>query len=152
MAKTSQRFGLSEDEVRDEIAKVQAERSLNGPPGPPGPPPSDTVKVSATVKKAELHTYLLATYDKLAQSYGFDDMVVMMATAHVKLVANAIAKPESFGKEGLKSLEAISRMLYPTQKASVTRRLPAGETKHDVLQRLFKRMGGGVELTPGTEG
>lgn len=134
-AKTAQRFGLTETDVHTELTRVQGELGLAVPERVGG-----EVVVEASVKKSELHNYLLHVYNKMAQSYNFVDMATMMATAHVKLVASAIAKPASFGKEGLKALSDISRILYPPQRASIKRALPPGETKDEVLARIFNRL------------
>lgn len=126
IAKDSQRYGLSRNDIKRAIADVEADRAVE----------SAQVQLTITKRKSEYGDYLHELYNEMARGWKFDDMAHMMARAHTEIVARAIAQPETFAGEGLKALKEIARLVFPMQKATVTRSLPPGDTKEDVLQRL----------------
>jgi len=125
-AKTANRFGLSREDVRAAISQVQAE--------------SPPIEVSASLSKSELHDYIKSVYNKKARAHNFVDMVDMMATCHIEIVARGIARPEQFSREALKALSEIAKQIYPQQKLAVRRALPPGDSKQAVLERVFKHL------------
>ena len=126
----AERFETSRDEIRHAVAAVNASQ------------PVVEVKVSLTKKRAELQDALLDLYDRKARKWSFNNMAEMMATAHVELVARAISHPETFGKEGISALKEVQKLLYPIEKATKTetRRIPAGDSREIVLQRIEDRL------------
>lgn len=140
VAKTAGRFEVSRDDVRQAIEQIEAERQA-----------APTIEVTAERRGSELLEYLRAEYDRCARVWGFADMIHMMAVAHTEMVARAIHDPASFGREGLRALKDLAPMLYPAERVTAKRTLPAGETKVAVLERMFKRLHQVGEL-PATTG
>lgn len=123
-AKVAKRFGVSREEVRDAISAIAG----------------SSIEVSATKRKEDMQQYLRHVYDELAREWSFENMVHMMATAHTEMVARAIAEPLLFGKEGIRALKDVAHLLYPIEKMSVKRQLPAGDTKETLLARITTRL------------
>jgi len=118
--------GLNREEVRAAIAEMDKG--------------GGEVKVTVTKRRREMQDYLRYLYDKLAQEWSFESMAEMMATAHVELVARAITNPEKLGKDGLTAIRDITKVLYPVEKAAISRRLPSGDDREAVLKRLVSRL------------
>lgn len=123
--RTAKRYGVEREDIRDAIAEIES---------------AHTIEISATKRKEELQQYLRRVYDDLAKSWSFTNMAHMMATAHTEIVARAIADPRAFGKEGIRALKDVSQLLYPTEKLSIKRRLPDGDTPSDLLNRIRRRL------------
>jgi hypothetical protein len=124
--KTAERFEVGVADVRGAIKAVMAE--------------SGDVEISVTKRKAQLTEYLRHVYDQLAKSWEFTDMAHMLATFHTEVIARGIANPEKFAKDATRVGSDIARIVYPKETASIKRRLPPGESKEQILERLVARL------------
>lgn len=122
--KEARRFGLSVEDVRDAMSGVQEEAEL---------------RVTVSRRKEELQQYLQHLYDTQARKWSFESMAEMMATAHAKIVAQAIVNP-GYSKEAIATLRDVAKILYAPDKMSVTRRLAAGDSREALLRRLSDRI------------
>lgn len=129
---TAKRFGVSREDVRAAIADIESSRT-------------QSIEISVTKRKEELQQYLRHVYDQLAKEWGFENMIDMMAVAHLEIVARAITNPEKYSNQGIRALKDVATLLYPPEKASMKRTLPAGDTKEKLLERLAGRLLEGQE-------
>lgn len=130
-ARIAERFGLERDDIRAAVAEVNRTKE-----------PETTVKVSLTVRRAEMQEVLTELYDQKARKWSFANMADMMTTLHTELVARAIHHPEDFGKEGLTTLKEVQKIIYPIDKITKTekRKVPAGDSREIVLKRIEDRL------------
>ena len=130
-AKMAERFGLERDEIRAAVAAVNTAKE-----------PIVEVKVSLTKRRAEMQEVLHDMYDRKAREWSFENMADMLTTAHTEIIAIAIRKPELFGKECVTTLKEVQKMIFPIEKATKTetRRIPAGDSREIVLQRIEDRL------------
>jgi acetylornithine deacetylase/succinyl-diaminopimelate desuccinylase-like protein len=124
--KTAERFEVGVSDVRATIKALEEERG--------------DITISVTKRKAQLTEYLRHVYDQLAKSWQFEDMAHMLATFHTEVVARGIANPEKFAKDATRVGSDIARIVYPKETASIKRRLPPGESKEQILERLVARL------------
>jgi hypothetical protein len=127
----AERFGLERDEIRAAVRTVNTSKE-----------PVVEVKVSLTKKRTEMQDVLSEMYDRKAREWSFESMADMLTTAHTEIVAIAIRKPETFGKECIATLKEVSKVMFPIEKATKTvkRRIPAGDSREIVLQRIEDRL------------
>lgn len=130
--KTAERFEVGVQDVRGAIKAIVAEKG--------------EITISVTKRKAQLTEYLRHVYDEAAKSWDFVDMAHMLATYHTEVMARGIANPEKFAKDATRVGSDVARIVYPKETASIKRRLPAGESKEQILERLVARLSQG---TPG---
>lgn len=125
--KTARRFGVSREDVKSAITEVVRERG-------------GELSISVTRRRHELNQYIRHVYDEAAKNWDFQDMVHMLATYHTELLARGIVHPERFGKEAAKVASDVAKFVYPKETAKITRSIPVGETKEEILERLTARL------------
>ncbi len=132
--KTAERFQVETGDVRSAIKAIIAEKG-------------GEITLSVTKRKDEMTQYIRHVYDEAAKSWEFADMAHMLATYHTEVMARGIANPERFARDATRVGSDIARIVYPKETASIKRRLPPGESKEQILERLVARLAEG----PGKE-
>ncbi len=124
--KTAERFAVDVTDVRGAIKAIIQEKG--------------DVTISVTKRKGQLTEYIRHVYDQAAKSWEFADMAHMLATYHTEVIARGIANPDRFARDATRVGSDVARIVYPKETASITRRLPPGESKEEILERLVARL------------
>ena len=135
--KTAERFAVDVTDVRGAIKAIVQEKG--------------DVTISVTKRKGQLTEYIRHVYDQAAKSWEFADMAHMLATYHTEVIARGIANPDRFARDATRVGSDVARIVYPKETASITRRLPPGESKEEILERLVARLGATVPATPAND-
>ena len=126
--KTAERFQVDVTDVRSAIKAIVAEKG-------------GEIEISVTKRKGQMTDYLRHVYDEAAKAWQFADMAHMLATYHTEVIARGIANPDRFAKDATRVSSDVAKIVYPKETASIRRRLPSGETKEAILERLVTRLG-----------
>ena len=129
--KTAERFEVGVTDVRAAVKAIVAEKGAE-------------VTISVTKRKDEMTQYIRHVYDMAAKNWEFEDMAHMLATYHTEVMARGIANPDKFAKDATRVASDVARIVYPKETASIKRRLPPGESKEQILERLVARLGQGT--------
>ncbi len=125
--KTAERFQVDVTDVRSAIKAIVSERGAD-------------VTISVTKRKDQMTDYIRHVYDQAAKNWDFADMAHMLATYHTEVMARGIANPDRFAKDATRVASDVARIVYPKETASIKRRLPDGESKERILDRLVTRL------------
>ena len=125
--KTAERFQVDVGDVRSAIKAIVTDRKGD-------------VTISVTKRKDQMTDYIRHVYDVAAQNWDFADMAHMLATYHTEVMARGIANPDRFARDATRVASDVARIVYPKETASIKRRLPDGETKDQILDRLVARL------------
>lgn len=125
--KTAERFQVDVGDVRSTIKAIIAEKSGD-------------ISISVTKRKAQMTDYIRHVYDEAAKNWEFVDMAHMLATYHTEVMARGIANPDRFARDATRVASDVARIVYPKETATIKRRLPPGESKEVILERLVSRL------------
>ena len=135
IARTAERFEVTTGDVKAAISQVMEERG--------------EVTLSVSRRNQEMTQYIRQVYDEQAKAFSFKDMVHMLAVFHTELLSRGIVDPNRFAKEAAKVSADVMKFVYPKETATVTRKLPPGESRDVILARVLSRLKEQDLLPPG---